>query len=59
MTERTRMIVDVPPEIQMAIKLRAVKNNITTGEVVREAIERAFPKDIEEARIAIREQKQQ
>lgn len=33
-----RMIFDVTPEVQMAIRLRAIKAGVTTGEVVTEAI---------------------
>jgi hypothetical protein len=52
---RNRMIVDLPSEVQMAIKLRAVKSSMTTGDVVSEAVQRAFSKDIEEARATIAE----
>jgi hypothetical protein len=48
---RKRMIVDIDKSMQIAIKLQAVKTNRTTGEVVTEAIEKAFPEDIREARI--------
>jgi hypothetical protein len=48
--ERNRMIVDVTREVQMAIKLRAIKLGITTGAVVAQAIEIAFPDDLKEAR---------
>jgi len=44
------MIVDVTREVQMAIKLRAIKLGITTGAVVAQAIEIAFPDDLKEAR---------
>lgn len=54
---RIRMIVDLPIDVQMAIKLRAVKSNSTTGEVVCEAIQRTFSKDVEEARIVLAESK--
>jgi hypothetical protein len=56
-TERNRMIVDLPSEVQMAIRLRAVKSNTTTGAVVCEAVHQAFAKDIEEARAALAEQR--
>jgi hypothetical protein len=55
-TERTRMIVDLPSEVQMAIKLRAVKRSTTTGAIVCEAVQLAFGQDIEEARAALAEQ---
>jgi hypothetical protein len=54
--ERNRMIVDLPSEVQLAIRLRAVKSNTTTGAVVCEAVQRAFAKDIEEAKVALAEQ---
>ena len=53
--ERTRMIVDLPSDVQMAIKLRAVKGNSTTGAVVCEAIQKTFSKDIQEARSVLAE----
>lgn len=59
MTERTRMIVDIPREVQMAIRLRAVKDGITTGAVVEDAIFRVFRQDIDEAKVAIAEAMQQ
>ena len=54
--ERNRMIVDLPYEVQMAIRLRAVKSATTTGDVVCEAVQQVFAKDIEEARAALSEQ---
>ena len=54
--DRTRMIVDLPSEVQMAIKLRAVKRSTTTGAIVCEAVQMAFGQDIEEARVALAEQ---
>lgn len=56
-TERTRLIVDLPSDVQMAIKLRAVKSNKTTGAVVCEAVQMAFSKDIQEARSVLAEAK--
>jgi hypothetical protein len=55
-SERNRMIVDLPSEVQMAIRLRAVKSNTTTGAVVCEAMQRTFGNDLEEARAALAEQ---
>jgi len=49
------MIVDLPSDVQMAIKLRAVKGNSTTGAVVCEAIQKTFSKDIQEARSVLAE----
>lgn len=46
---RTRMILDLPMDVQMAIRLRAVKDSITTGDVVRQAIVAKYAKDYEEA----------
>lgn len=45
-----RMFFDVTPEIQMAIRLRAIKAGMTTGEVVTEAITIVFNEDILEAK---------
>lgn len=47
---RNRMIVDVPVEVQMAIKLRAIKSQITMGEVVEQAIKHTYPDDLKEAK---------
>ena len=54
MIERKRMIFDVLPEVQIAIKLRAIKNRCTTGEIISKAVELAFPDDIKEAREALK-----
>ena len=51
------MIVDIPLEVQMAIRLRAVKNNCTTGEVVEAAVVYTYPEDIKEAAEVIQERK--
>ena len=56
-TERTRMMIDLPAEVQMAIKLRAVKRNVTTGAVVALAMTQAFGEDVEEALSILAEQK--
>jgi hypothetical protein len=56
-TERIRMMVDLSSDVQMAIKLRAVKSNMTTGAVVCEAVQTAFSKDIQEARSILAETK--
>jgi hypothetical protein len=55
---RNRMILELPSEVQMAIRLRAVKSNATTGEVVCEAIQHRFGRDVEEARAALAEKDQ-
>jgi len=52
------MIVDIPSEVQMAIRLRAVKSGVTTGDVVTQAVQQAFCKDLEEARNVLADQKQ-
>ena len=36
-----RMILELPEDIQMAIRLRAVKNNEKTGQVVADAIQKS------------------
>lgn len=50
---RTRMIFDATPEVQMAIRLRAVKKGVTTGDVVAEAIRQVFPAEVNEAVLAL------
>jgi hypothetical protein len=51
--DRTRMIFELPTEVQMAIRLRAVKSDVTTGEVVCEAVKNTFRQDLEDARTAL------
>ena len=51
--ERNRMMIDLPPEVQMAIRIRAAKSHATTGAVVCEAIEKVFGKYIQEAKAAL------
>lgn len=51
--KRTRMIVDLPAEAQMAIKLRAVKSNSTTGQVVYEMVQKVLGKDLQDAKISL------
>lgn len=50
-----RMIVELPREVQMAIRLRAVKSGMTTGEVVSEAIQRTFPEELKQSKQTLRE----
>ena len=52
-----RMIVEIPKEVQIAIKLVAVKRRITTGRVVTDAITFAFAEDLAEAQKVIAEKK--
>ena len=47
--KRSRMILDLPPDVQMAIRLRAVKDGCTTGEVVERAVRQTYPVDVREA----------
>ena len=54
-SDRNRMIIDLPSEVQMAIKIKAVKSNTTTGAVVSEAMHQTFASFIEEARAALAE----
>jgi hypothetical protein len=51
------MIFDLPPEVQMAIRLRAVKTNRKTAAVISDAVEKAFPKEFSEAVEAIQKSK--
>lgn len=46
---RTRMILEISPHIQMAIRLRAIKDDCTTGDVVTKAMEHYFKPDVDEA----------
>jgi hypothetical protein len=48
-TDRTRMVMNLPTYIQMAIRLRAIKARQTTGEAVTEAVRLFFPRECEEA----------
>jgi hypothetical protein len=57
--DRARMIFDLPSDVQMAIRLRAVKNAMTTGDVVSEAIQQAFGDDLTEARTVLADQRQE
>ena len=45
-----RMLYELPEEIHMAIRLRAIKDGIKNGEVFRRAMEIAFPDDVAEAK---------
>lgn len=47
--KRIRMMVEIPPEIRMAIQLRSVKDRVKTGDVVDQAIRIAFGEDVNEA----------
>jgi hypothetical protein len=47
------MIVEVTPEIQMAIRIAAVKQQKTTGQIVEHAMRFSFPADIRDAEKAI------
>lgn len=51
--ERKRMIFDLPAYMQMAIRLRAIKNQEATSDTLCKAMEAAFPKDVEEAKAAL------
>jgi hypothetical protein len=50
------MIFDLPPETQLAIRLRALKNNATTAEIVCEAVGQTFAHDVNEARTILADQ---
>lgn len=43
------MIFELPPAVQLAIKLRAIKDGKTTGQVVEAAIRIVHPDDWKEA----------
>jgi hypothetical protein len=52
-----RMMMELPREIQMAIKIRAAKDETTTGAVVVEAMRQVFAQEVEEAKAALAERK--
>jgi hypothetical protein len=52
-----RMIFDLPLEIQMAIKIRAVKSGCTTGDVVADAVTEWFAEDVAEAKRVLTDEK--
>jgi hypothetical protein len=39
---RNRVMIDLPPEVHMAIKIRAAKSNMITGAVLCEAGEKVL-----------------
>lgn len=47
---RRRVIYDLPRDIQMAIRLRAVKDGVTNGQVIARAIELAFWNELGQAK---------
>ncbi len=47
--KRNRMIVDLPTDVQMAIRVRAVKNGETNGDTVCRAVQATFPEEYREA----------
>lgn len=55
--ERIRMILELTVDVQMAIKLRAVKTGKTTGEVVTEAVQSMYSQDVKDAKCALAEVK--
>lgn len=57
MSDRNRMIIDVPEEVQMAIKLQAARLKKTTGDVVSLLVGGHLGRRLEEAQEAIAEQK--
>ena len=56
---RNRMIFDLPPDMQLAIRLCALKSNMTTAQVVCKAMESAFASGIAEAKTILAEQNQE
>lgn len=52
-SDRSRLIVELPTHVQMAIRLRAVKTNTTTGQVVAHLAESSLLEDITEAKAVI------
>jgi hypothetical protein len=56
-TDRNRMIFALPPEVQLAIRIRATKDGVTTGEVVRRAVLLTWKADVIEARAILLERK--
>ena len=53
--EKHRLILDLPDEISMAIRLHALKKNLRNVEVVSQAIRAVLVEEIAEAKAAIAE----
>jgi len=51
--DRSRMIFELPSDVQMAIRLRAVKEGVTTGDIVCQAITTAYKHDLDEAKTVL------
>lgn len=54
MPKRKRMIFDLPDDVQMAIRLLAVKHGITTADVVMRMVGTTMAAELSEARKALR-----
>ena len=47
--KRTRMMFDLEPEVQMAIRLWALKNRVKMADVIKFAVSQVFAKELKEA----------
>lgn len=52
-----RISIDLPPEVHLAIRVRAEKDGVKNGAIVARAMRQAYHRDIEEARIELDGQK--
>jgi hypothetical protein len=48
--KRSRMILDLPVEVQIAIKLQAAKRRVKTGAVIEAAVNEVYADDVQEAK---------
>lgn len=53
--DRPRMIADIPTHVQMAIRLRAVKESVSTGDIIAKAVEHLYAQEIAEATAVLSE----
>lgn len=49
-SDRSRMVFDLPPETQMAIRLNAMKSGSTNAEVITKAVASALEDDLKLAK---------
>lgn len=52
-----RMMVDIPEDVQLAVRLRSLKEGIAIGKVVEDALREVYDDDIEEAKVVISNRK--
>ena len=57
--ERSRVVLELPLDVELAIRLRVAKTKTKPWEVVSAAIEKAYEDDIAEARRELARQRKQ